>query len=223
MKINNYVLKRVLMNTLFFCVVFTSAAEGFKHSKEIGITAGLVTFVGEGSPYHNFNFIDPGGQFFYKHNFPNNTSILRFNILGGSFEADESAFDEQWYKVEDVQVATQFFETSLIYEYNFLNYRDDKQVYFISPYLSGGLGALIKFGDQMPTYLTLPFGGGVKMILGKFNIYAEFMPRFTFTDELDGYNDDQALSSSTRNDWFYFTSIGFSYSIYEQICPDIYK
>ena len=58
--------------------------------KEIGFGIGGMNYTGDLSPNYSLKFYRPGGQFFYRHNFHDHVSVLRFNLLIGQLYADES-------------------------------------------------------------------------------------------------------------------------------------
>ena len=84
-----------------------------------------------------------------------------------------------------------------------------------------------EFDSQGITF-AIPFGVGVKFILGRnWNLGTEFVARKTFTDYLDGISKGNMGGKSTGNplddDWYYYTGISISYTIYGVNCPQQLK
>jgi hypothetical protein len=88
-------------------------------------------------------------------------------------------------------------------------------------YLFGGIGGVLSnpkplkdfnliIRDDQKFGLVFPLGVGVKYSIDtKWSIGAEFGPRFTLTDGIDGYVSD----FSDHNDFYYFTSINAIYKL----------
>ncbi|MCP4521868.1 MAG: outer membrane beta-barrel protein [Cytophagales bacterium] len=190
-------------------------------SMEFGLSVGVLTYTGD--LYENVNLNTPklGGQFFYRHNFDNEIISIKASILGGSIAADEKyVLNGALQENRKLSFSTDFVEIAGTVEYNFFNYRDLKGRFFMSPYLFGGLGLTAVWGGSSPTYFNIPFGIGVRYQLSKhWNLGFELGARRTFTDDLDGFNDDSGLSSSSTQDWYYYTGVSISYTIYKQSCP----
>lgn len=210
---------------LFFiitlCVITTSKAQEIDHHMEFGLGIGGINYTGDLTPRYSVKNFKPGAQFFYRYNLPNNVSVFRLNILAGGIGADESNYNDPLQNTRQLEFSGSLGEIAGIYEYNFFDYRDLKGTYFMAPYLFGGIGVTSVWGGGVPTFISIPFGVGVKYKLGdNFNLGLEYGARKIFTDKLDGYNDPEVLSSSRKSDWYYFLSLTLSYTIYQQLCPE---
>lgn len=194
-------------------------SEAINRKGEYGFMIGGTNYTGDLSPGFRFSSMRPAGSVFYRHNYSNEVSILRVNLLFGQLTADEEDFDFPLQQNRRLEFNTEVIEISALYEYDFFNYRDIKEIYFMSPYLFGGLGLAMTFGGK--TYLAIPFGAGIKLkIAPQLNLGVEFGARKLFSDKLDSYNDDAGLFSSYNNDWYYFTGITLSRTVYKPVCPD---
>ena len=187
---------------------------------EFGFMLGGTNYSGDLLPRYSLKTLRPAGAIFYRHNYPNEVSVLRMNLMVGQLEASEEMIDEPLRQARQLSFNSGIIELSGIYEYDFFNFRDLKDIYYTSPYLFGGLGLGVTFEGK--AHLVIPFGVGVKFsVAKKLNLGIEFGARKTFTDKLDQIQvDDASLLSSYKNDWYYFTGLTFSKTVYKQVCPD---
>jgi hypothetical protein len=141
--------------------------------------------------------------------------MVLYNLAGEGeiFGATEADFDAS------------FVDLGLDFEFNWWPYKTGSSKTKYTPYVSAGLGyGLDLFGDSK-SHLYIPFGGGVKVNLGKrFSSGAEVSMRKTFTDLIDGVENPGGEDVQTpvgNNDWYMFTGLFFTYKIinYENDCP----
>ena len=207
----------------FVFVLFSSLnvhAQAVKHGSELGFALGASNYSGDLVERYRFKFYGPSAQLFYKYNVPGDVSVFRVNLLYAELKGDESAIDQNLQQFRQNSFEASVFEPSLLYEYNFYNFRDLNGQYFMAPYLFGGIGAAIVLGEDGAGYFCLPFGTGIKVMVSRhINVGLEFGARLTFNDKLDGIEDAVQYSSSSNNDWYYFTGLTLSYTWYRQICP----
>lgn len=217
-----------LLFILSLLPLFSINGQEIQHKDELGGGIGVINYKGDLSPKFKIEESLPAVQLFYRSNYPNNYSVLRVNLLVGALQAAEKNYNNPLPEARDLSFSTTIAELAVMYEYNFLNYREitagTREDYYLSPYLYGGLGAAIVFGGSSPAYIVLPIGVGLKYQLSpKMNLGVEVGVRKTFTDELDGYADDVALSSSIKFDSYYTSSITLSYTFYNDLCASHYK
>ena len=118
-----------------------------------------------------------------------------------------------------------FVDLGLDFEFNWWPYRTASQRTKISPYVSAGLGYSLDIGGESKSHLYLPFGGGLKVNLGKrLSGGAEVSMRTTFTDLLDGVANAGGEGVQTpvgNNDWYMFTGVFLTYKIFKYLneCP----
>ncbi len=186
---------------------------------EFGGGLGGMLYVGDLSQKIRPKFLQPAGTFFYRHNSRNGYTAFRFGVLAGNLYADQNEIDEPLAQVQGLSFKNLTTEFHALFEYNFLDFRDERLKYYLSPYLFGGVGVTVVWQADNPTVPSIPFGIGLKYVLSKhWNLGAEFGARKTFSDKLDGYAEDETLMSSTNKDWYYFTGITVSYTVYRQLC-----
>jgi len=212
----------------FILFSYLSNSQGIQHKNEFGGGIGAMHYSGDLSPSLRVQDFSPSVQVFYRNNYANNYSVLRFNMLVGQIKASEKNQGHPLPEYRDLSFSAMITEFSIIYEYNFLNYREisrgTNEDNFLSPYVFGGIGASIMVGNNSPTYLVLPIGAGLKFQLSShLNLGFEVGVRKTFSDNLDGYSDDVALNSSSKFDSHYHTGFTLSYTIYSDMCADHYK
>jgi hypothetical protein len=176
---------------------------------------------------------------FYRYNSMNRVTAFRLGVSVGQLSGTEKKSHEATAQIRDASFKSTMRELSLMFEYNFINYRDKKQLLKFSPYMTGGLAFYaqnLKYQanavDTQPTgqslNLAIPFGVGIKFILNKnWNLGTEFVARKTFNDYLDGLSNAEIGHKSTGNplddDWYFYTGISLSYTIYGVNCPQQYK
>lgn len=211
----------LLLLSIIISCLSAKSQEIDKHA-EIGFGVGVANYKGDLSPSFNYTQISPGAQIFYRHNYKNEVSVLRVNLLITSIKADERSVKDALPQARGLQFSRGVTELGLLYEYNFFNYRDIKNIYYMSPYLFGGMAATVLWGNQSTTILSIPFGVGTKFKMGNnLNLGIEYGARKTFSDKLDLQEaSDEALSSSSPTDWYYFLGANLSYTFYKQVCPD---
>jgi len=192
------------------------------HSSEFGLGVGGLSYTGDLSPSLSLSNSGLAGEVFYRYNFANDMSVLRANLLMGQLKGNEENRDDPLSKSRNLSFSTVVTEFSILYEYNFLDFRKlySKNDYYMTPYLLGGLIIGVGSMGSAATYTGIPFGVGVKFRMTQnINIGLEFCAKKVFSDKLDGYDDDIALSSSSQQDWYYFTGIMLSWTGYRVNCP----
>lgn len=205
---------------------------------EFGLGLGGFNYTGEINPRYDFVNYRPGAQAFYRYNSLNRVTAFRLGFSFGFLAGAESRSREYTAKLREASFKSNVTELSLMGEYNFINYRDKKQLWKFSPYLTGGFAI---FGSSPVTKSNssvensektlipaIPFGVGMKFILNRnWNLNTEFVARKTFTDYLDGISNadigDKSSGNPLDNDWFFYTGISLSYTIYKTTCPQEYK
>lgn len=211
----------VALFCVFQCAISWSQPrkESIDRHIEYGMGLGAMNYTGDLSQRLHLKFSRPAACFFYRHNFANEISVLRFNVAFGQITADESKVNKTLQQSRQLEFTNNILELGVMYEYDFFDFRDLKSVFFMSPYLYGGIAATAIVGDQ--GMLSIPFGVGLKLKLSeKWNIGIEGGARKTFSDKLDGYANDMELSSSTNNDWYYYAGFTISRTVYDILCKD---
>ncbi len=217
-----------MMNRIYFLIAilitsttsFAQSAYELDHHMEVGFGLGGLNYTGDLAPEFTYKNFSPGFQAFYRHNHKKEVSVFRLNLLIGKVKGSNS-FAVPDLGIIDSSFSRTIMEIAAIYEYNFFNYRDIKENFFMSPYLFGGIATTVLFGDENHATITIPFGVGLKYKLSSnWNLGLEYGIRKTFYDRIDMINEDQLLSSSTPADWYYFLGLNLSYTFYQQKCPE---
>ena len=147
------------------------------------------------------------------------------NIIKGSDKNSNRPLPE----FRDYEFENQILEFSFITEYNFLDFRDGNNVF--TPYFMGGLG-VFRYNSLVPGQsgigsfnVSIPFGIGIKYAISRnVNCTIETGTRDTFTDLIDGVSAEVEPRFPGTNhftdDWYYYTSISFTYLFHTINCPD---
>ena len=242
----NSVFRRALLvcfgqaGSAFFCQAALA-----QNTSEIGFGLGAMNYRGEVSPAYQVQNNRPALTAFYRRDVSVPVT-LRGGLTAGLLRAADSNVNGvnggvpplQGYR--QVNTKGSLLEASAILEYNFLDYhyRTDK-VHF-TPYLFVGLaafyanttsatnnealqGAFNREGALLG--LAVPAGAGLKYALSEHvNLGLEVGVRKTFTDQLDHLAlQDPLLVNPHDQDWYYYSGLSLSYTLYKIPCPDQYK
>jgi len=209
----------VFLLIIISMLLLSSPATGQRNS-DWGLMVAVPWYMGDLSPNSPQPVFSPpafGGIFRYNFNMRNSlrAHVVKYDLIGegeifGGTQADFNA---------------SFVDLGLDFEFNWWPYKTAYHRTKYSPYVSAGLGyGLDLFGDSK-SHLYIPFGGGVKVNLGKrLSSGVEVNMRKTFTDRIDGVvnaGGEGVESPVGNNDWYMFTGLFFTYKIlnYENDCP----
>lgn len=216
-----------LLAGIVFTLFYTST---FAQRSEVGFGLGTFNYTGDLTRTYRFANSSPAGTIFYRNNVSNVVSV-RATITAGQLKGEEKPIDA--FAVErGASFSTFLFETSLGFEYHFLNWRDDKRPMRYTPYLFAGFGlfGISGYENKPEEYsnvqATLPFGGGFKYIMNpKFYLSFEVGIRKTFFDYLDNISaGDQTVKNyqyGNPNDFdnYFFVGITLTRTFYDIPCP----
>ena len=216
------VMRKLSFFVLFILSVAVIDAQEIDHHMEFGVMTGMISYTGDLNSGANFNFNGPTGGVFYRHNYPNNIVVFRFNVLVGEVSGTEKTLDTPLAGELQRDFSALITEMSAVFEYNFFDFRTMKpgHYYPVCPYLFGGVGFGAVVGGENPAFINIPLGAGVKFQVGdNLNLGIEMGARKSFTDKIDGIDNSSDFNSSSKQDWYYFTGLTFSYTRYYQKCP----
>ena len=189
---------------------------------EIGLFSGKSSYIGDIAP-DIFSFKNSKGAFFKKQF--NDYGGFKLNYEQISLGADDRLSKNEYATSRSYFFARDFHDISLTGEFNFTRYLPGNKAYRFTPYLGVGVGYLFEskpssFGidSLIPILIPLkidsvnfpiinttkgvlhfPIQLGFKFNLTKrFNIYAEAMYRFAFSDALDFMPDGQKLMHTQK-------------------------
>ncbi len=229
---------KLILPVFFFLLLFP-LAKTIGQIHEFGLGVGGLNYIGELNPRFNPTLTRPAGQVFYRFNSLNRVTAFKIALAGGQLAGNETNSKEPVAIIRQANFKSSIWDGSLMAEYNFINYRDRKQLLKFSPYLTTGI-AFFTYNSTTKTNslaepstdsrydIALPIGLGIKFILNKnWNFNFESVARKTFTDYIDGISDADIGIKKTGNpsdsDWYFYTGISLSYTIYGIKCPQEYK
>ncbi len=199
---------------------------------EIGFGLGTFNYTGDLVRSYDFAYSQPALTIFYRANISKVISF-RASFTAGKLSADDAsspidAFAARRNASFDIFLS----EVSGVYEYHFLDWRNDIRRLRFTPYLFAGLalfnisGVPNKAEQYSTIQLAIPFGGGVKYIVNpKYYVSLEIGIRKTFFDYLDNISDgDKAYKTyqyGNANDYdnYFFLGLTLTRTFYDIPCP----
>ena len=182
-----------------------------QRSADYGVSAGVITYLGEQNPLNAFFKPGPAMQLFYRYNF-NPRQAVRANLLGGYM----------------TPLGSFLGELGATYEFNFFPYSTFRSRHIdYSPYIAGG--AALSMMSQAGPFLSVPFSAGFKVnVANQVGVEIEYGFRKTFTDKLDGQfeitdsgGEPVDRTWTHNNDWYSFLGVSVTWKIYNKLagCP----
>ncbi len=182
-----------------------------QRSADYGVSAGVITYLGEQNPLNAFFKPGPAMQLFYRYNF-NPRQAVRANLLGGYM----------------TPLGSFAGELGATYEYNFFPYSTFRSRHIdYSPYIAGG--AAFSMAGKSGPFLSVPFSAGFKVnVANQVGVEIEYGFRKTFTDKLDGQfeitdsgGEPVDKTWTHNNDWYSFLGVSVTWKIYNRLagCP----
>ncbi len=199
---------------------------------EFGGGLGTLNYSGDLVRGYDFSTSSIAGTAFYRMNL-SEIFTIKLGLTVGNLQGSETPIDA--FAIERSQsFSSNLVELSSVFEYHFLDFKTPNAPVNYSPYLFGGVGA-IRY--DAPTdeetgrfQFVLPLGVGFKYLIEKkYTIGFEAGARKTFFDYLDGIADgdlqdkDYQYGNPKDDDWFFFTGITFSITLFNVPCPFPYR
>lgn len=216
---------------LFFLMLATYPAVSQIH--EVGVFAGGSNYVGDigATNYINPNQLAFG--FIYKWNKSSRYSY-RASFIFSELSADDSKSDINSRIQRDFTFKNPIRELSIGIEFNFLPFNLHDFSKPVTPYIYGGLsylshkdlnfnGGVVEDNGNRNTF-AIPMTLGIKAKIGTHLVLgAEVGARYSFTDNLDGSNPDNANSNLSfgnvySDDWYVFSGITLTYTFGRRPC-----
>jgi len=225
--------RRVILFFLLFIAGFLLPLVSWAQEWEIGAGLGGLNYKGDITAGLQPKFTRLGGNAFIRYNAGRAVSF-KLNLLLGKIGAEDRVSPDPFNVARNRSFSTSIVELSPQFEYNFLNYRDEKTRQAWTPYVFAGLAGFIFNGedninrDFKGTQVSIPFGLGMKFVLGgNWNLGLEFGARKTFTDKLDGLegalvNNKLLNGNPNSKDMYFYTGLMISYTFYSVHCPNFY-
>ena len=208
---------------------------------ELGVFAGQASYKGDLAP--NIQFISTNFGVFYKRQLNDYVGLrLNYEILPlGAFDLITGDSLNSHMRGRNLYFKTTYQDISLMTELYFLKFINGNKKYRFSPYLGFGVGYLSPLKDtsnyknlageytQAPNIITMPLNIGFKYnVVGSFNVFGEFTYRFTSSDQLDHFGDNDShpnggvnyQASTSGKDQFFSAKLGLSYNFLRIYGPD---
>lgn len=221
-------LRKVIL--LFSGVLFSISANC--QETEVGFGIGGLKYFGDLSRGINFKSFKPAATAYFRTNLNDEVSF-RLGLSGGKLGAsDASTPIDIFASNRNASFDIFLFEVSTVFEYHFLNWRQENSIIRWTPYLFGGIGIVGISGmeDKPAEYSNIqpmiPFGAGIKYVLNpKWYVGLELGFRKTFFDYLDNLSDGDGViknydyGNRFDNDHYLFLGLSLTYSFYTIPCP----
>jgi hypothetical protein len=215
-------------------VVILVVAFGNLSAQRSEVGFGIGTFNYTGDLARNYNFLNskPAGTIFYRSNMSKVVSF-RVAITAGKIGANDAKRPIDPFSSQRAASFNLFLmEVSSVFEYHFLNWREERRLIRFTPYLFAGLGLFgisgvpSKNAEYSNMQVSIPFGVGAKYIINpKWYVSLEFGPRKTFFDYLDNVSigdqqtKDYQYGNRFNNDAYYYLGLSVTHSFYDIPCP----
>ena len=195
---------------------------------EFGGGLGAMNYSGDLVRGYSLSTSSVAGTAFYRMNF-SEIFTIRLGLTLGTIKGSETPIDA--FAVQRNQAfSAGVREFSAVFEYHFLDFKTSDSPVNYSPYIMGGVGAIsydAPTDEDVGKYqFVLPMGVGFKYLINKkYTIGIEAGARKTFFDYLDGISDgDQTLKdyqygNPKDDDWYFFSGITFSVTLFNIPCP----
>ena len=237
---------------LFFLLFFTTGLRAqylqlIENKGEFGVFAGQASYNGDLAPNLQFLTLNFGG--FYKRQLNDYIGLrLNYEIVPlGAFDSLTANNMNSYVHERNLYFKTTYQDISLMTELYFLKFINGNQKYRFSPYLGFGVGYLSPIKDfstplkdssnykipgestKAPNIITMPLNIGFKYnVAGSFNLFGELTYRFTSSDELDHFGDNNIYpkggtnyqASTSGKDQFFTAKLGLSYNFLRIYGPD---
>jgi len=237
---------------LFILLFFTTSIQAqylqlIENKGEFGVFAGQASYNGDLAPNLQFISLNFGG--FYKRQLNDYVGLrLNYEIVPlGAFDSLTANNMNSYVHGRDLYFKTTYQDISLMTEIYFLKFINGNKKYRFSPYLGFGVGYLSPLKDystplkdssnykipgastKAPNIITMPLNIGFKYnVVGSFNLFGEFTYRFTNSDQLDHFGDNNIYpkeginyqASSSGKDQFFSAKLGLSYNFLRIYGPD---
>lgn len=200
---------------------------------EFGGGLGAMNYSGDLVRGYSLSTSSFAGTAFYRMNF-SEIFTMKLALTIGSVKGSETPIDP-FARERGHSFNTNILEASTVFEYHFLDFKSQNSPVNYSPYVFGGFG-IISFNDAPANadvgrfQPVIPMGVGFKYLFQKkYTIGFEAGARKTFFDYLDGISDgdqtikDYQYGNPKDEDWYFFTGITLSITLFNIPCPFPYR
>lgn len=214
-------------------LLLAAATTSYSQFIEFGGGLGTMNYSGDVVRGYSFSTTSLAGTAFYRMNFSEILTV-KLALTVGKVKGSETPIDA-FAAQRNHSFNSTILEVSSVFEYHFLDFKTEGSKVNYSPYIFGGIG-FINFNDVPENegvgkiQPVLPMGVGFKyLIQKKYTIGFEAGARKTFFDYLDGISDgdqtikDYQYGNPKDDDWYFFTGISFSITLFNVPCPFPYR
>ena len=220
------------LGLLFILINVTTGEAQITQRSEVGFGLGTFNYTGDLVRNYNFAFSQPAATIFYRANISKVVSF-RASLTAGKLAASDTRQPIDAFAIQRKASFNIFLtELSGVYEYHFLDWKDDRRRLRFTPYLFAGLGLFSMSGvpNKVVQYsniqMAIPFGGGIKYVLNpKYYVAIEYGIRKTFFDYLDNISDgdpsfkNYQYGNKFDYDNYYFLGVTITRTFYDIPCP----
>lgn len=221
-----------ILLTAFILIIQGKVDAQILQRSEVGFGLGTFNYTGDLVRSYNFAFSQPAATVIYRSNVSKVVSF-RASFTAGKLSASDTRAPIDAFAAQRKASFNIFLtELSGVYEYHFLDWREDRRRLRFTPYLFAGLGLFTISGTPNKTVqysnvqMSIPFGGGIKYVLNpKYYLALEFGVRKTFFDYLDNVSDGDPSQKNYQYgnkfdyDTYYFLGISITKTFYDIPCP----
>jgi hypothetical protein len=207
-------------------------------NSEIGFELAGHNYLGDVNKKFAISTTNLGGQFFIRRHI-NDAVSWRLSFGVGSIEGtDDQAFDV-FSANRIASFDANFVNSDFLFEYHFLDYRNDRLEQFWTPYVFFGAGLYNLYGEAQidglgtsTSYvnglkLRLPVGVGIKYRFNKRWILALSTSAIKTNSDLIDYVSEadpsmKNFSGGNPNvdDWMFYTALSISFTFHKIHCPE---
>jgi hypothetical protein len=150
----------------------------------------------------------------------------------GNLTASDSRAADAFAQQRNASFNLFVFEAATVFEYHFLDWRDERRLLRATPYMFGGLGLfgmsgnVQKSAEYSNVQGMIPFGAGIKYVINPlWYVSLEFGMRKTFTDYIDNISEgdpdrkNYQYGFTNDNDRYFFLGLTLTRTFYEIPCP----
>jgi hypothetical protein len=224
-------IRSLLAKCLIIAALSTSCYAQISQRSELGGGLGVFNYTGDLVRTYDLTTSKPAATLFYRSNISRVISF-RTSITGGQLAASDQNNPIDAFAAKRAASFDLFLlELSGVFEYHFLNWKDEKRKLRFTPYLFSGLGLFGISGTPNKTkeysnvQLSIPLGGGMKYVLNpRYYVSFEIGIRKTFFDYLDNISGGDPTQKNYQygnpNDYdnYFFTGITLTYTFYDIPC-----
>lgn len=128
------------MKTIFLILSLLVAGLVQAQKNEIGVTGGVMYYLGDLNPIKHFRFPSPSVGVLYRHNFDHHFSI-RANVIGGYIWADDAKSKNGYQITRNLRFRSLLIEGSVMGEINFFQFEPgNRKKNNFTPFIFGGVG-----------------------------------------------------------------------------------